>query len=106
MSTIKTKYHKDGDVTIFNIFSQSWEKKLAVLVAKDDRLMSSINDGERAKIRAHAAKRGVWMNLSTGSFDEYDGWYYENEDGETVNAVELGEVEKVTTDKSGNWVAA
>lgn len=33
-----------------------------------------------------------YMNTKTGSIDTYDGWYYENEDGQSVNAVDRGEV--------------
>ena len=33
-----------------------------------------------------------WMNPATGSVDTYDGWWYENSYGESVNAVDLGEV--------------
>jgi len=34
----------------------------------------------------------MYMNIQTGSIDTYDGWYYEDENGETVNAVDRGEV--------------
>ena len=36
-----------------------------------------------------------YMNVATASVDTYDGWWYENEDGEKVNAVDLDEVEEV-----------
>lgn len=36
-----------------------------------------------------------YMNIETGSIDDYNGWYYENENGETVNAVDRGEVTPV-----------
>lgn len=36
-----------------------------------------------------------YMNIETGSIDDYDGWYYEAENGETVNAVGRGEVTPV-----------
>ena len=36
-----------------------------------------------------------YMNKETGSIDTYEGWFYENESGETVNAVDLGEVVEV-----------
>jgi hypothetical protein len=41
-----------------------------------------------------------YMNPETGSIDTYDGWFYKNEDGKEVNAVDLGEV--VEVDKNGN----
>jgi hypothetical protein len=45
-----------------------------------------------------------YMNTKTGSVDTKDGWDYENESGETVNAVDLGEVIEVEKDEEGNWV--
>lgn len=45
----------------------------------------------------------MYMNIATGSVDNYDGWFYENEDGETLNAVDenkVVEVEKI----NGDWV--
>ena len=44
-----------------------------------------------------------WMNVETGSVDDYDGWGYQNEDGRDVNAVDLGEVIEVVQD-AGAWV--
>lgn len=38
-----------------------------------------------------------YMNIKTGSIDTYDGWYYTDENGKTVNAVDLGEVEEMAT---------
>ena len=46
----------------------------------------------------------MYMNVETGSVDSYDGWYYENEDGKQVNAVDLGEVVEVEKDVNGDWV--
>ena len=45
-----------------------------------------------------------YMNIETGSVDTKDGWDYQNESGETVNAVDLGEVVEVEKDSEGNWV--
>lgn len=39
-----------------------------------------------------------YMNIHTGSVDTKDGWNYENEDGETVNAVDRNEVVPVGPD--------
>ena len=49
-------------------------------------------------------KRGYFMNPATGSVDDYDGWWYETEGGEKVNAVDRGEVVRVVKDKDGNWI--
>jgi hypothetical protein len=48
----------------------------------------------------------MYMNIETGSVDTRDGWDYENESGETVNAVDLGEVVEVKKDDKGEWVEA
>ena len=44
-----------------------------------------------------------YMNIETGSVDTYDGWYYKNENGESVNAVDLGEVVEVEK-VDGEWI--
>jgi hypothetical protein len=44
----------------------------------------------------------MYMNIETRQVDNYEGWYYENEDGEEVNAVDLNEVIMV----NGEWVEA
>lgn len=48
----------------------------------------------------------MYMNIETGSVDTRDGWYYKNEFGDTVNAVDLGEVIEVQKDENGDWVEA
>lgn len=45
----------------------------------------------------------LYMNISTGSVDTYDGWWYDSEDGEKVNAVDKGEVVEVIKDEDGGW---
>lgn len=46
----------------------------------------------------------TYMNIATGSIDTCDGWWYDNENGERVNAVDLGEVVEVKKNESGDWV--
>lgn len=48
----------------------------------------------------------MYMNTETGSVDSYDGWDYENEGGDTVNAVDLGEVVEVKKNEKGDWIVA
>ena len=49
----------------------------------------------------------VYMNPVTGSVDTYDGWWYEDQDGNSVNAVDRGEVIEVTWDEDGqHWTEA
>jgi len=45
----------------------------------------------------------MYMNSETGSVDDYDGWNYKTEDGQSVNAVDLGEVVEVEKTEDGNW---
>ena len=37
----------------------------------------------------------LYMNVATGSVDTHDGWWYEDEDGVEVNAVDRGEVVEI-----------
>lgn len=47
----------------------------------------------------------MYMNPETGSVDTKEGWTYTNEEGQLVNAVDLGEVVEVEKDQDGNWIA-
>lgn len=46
-----------------------------------------------------------YMNIATGSVGTYEDWFYENEEGEMVNAVDLDEVVEVEETEEG-WVEA
>ena len=46
----------------------------------------------------------MYMNPETGSVDDYDGWNYKTEDGQSVNAVDLGEVVEVEKNEDGDWI--
>jgi hypothetical protein len=48
-------------------------------------------------------KEKLYMNPFTGSVDTAKNWDYENENGEIVNAVDLGEVVEVKM-INGNFV--
>ncbi|MCK9342301.1 MAG: hypothetical protein M0P33_00125 [Massilibacteroides sp.] len=46
----------------------------------------------------------LYMNPATGSVDDRDGWWYENEDGEKLNGVDRGEVVGVQWNyETDNW---
>ena len=45
----------------------------------------------------------MYMNIETGSVDDYDNWIYEDEDGEIRNAVDEGGVVEVVK-VNGEWV--
>lgn len=54
----KTKFHRDGTVTVWSVYSQQWARISAVAAFRDDRLMASLNDLERRRIARMAAWRG------------------------------------------------
>ncbi|MDA3858352.1 MAG: hypothetical protein PF480_08995 [Roseovarius sp.] len=45
----------------------------------------------------------MYMNIETGSVAPADEWGYQDENGETVNAVDRGEVIEVVLD-NGEWI--
>ena len=47
-----------------------------------------------------------YMNIETGSVDNYEGWWYQNDDLKYVNAVDEGEVVEVVKDENNEWVEA
>jgi len=49
-----TTYHRDGTVTVWDSYAQSWRRFSAQSVYEDDRLMSTLNARERARIEAMA----------------------------------------------------
>lgn len=52
----------------------------------------------------HGNMEKMYMNTKTGSVDSYEGWHYESDDGNSVNAVDLGEVVEVKKNDDGDWV--
>jgi len=46
----------------------------------------------------------MYMNIETGSVDTRDGWWYDTEDSEHVNAVDRGEVVEVIKVADGQWM--
>lgn len=50
-------------------------------------------------INANADRKTQYINVETGSVDTKDGWDYEDENGDIVNAVDLGEVVEVEKDE-------
>ncbi len=56
-------------------------------------------------VELQASFEPMFMNLKTGSLDTYDGWSYINENGNEVNAVDLGEVVEVVRNSNGDWIA-
>lgn len=65
----------------------------------DDSGYSNISN-PIARAALGKAQEQFYMNIDTGSVDTHDGWWYEDEDGVSVNAVDLGEVIEVEWDES------
>lgn len=64
-----------------------------------------VNISKRENLQGEKQMKKMYMNLKTGSVDDYEGWYYENEEGKMVNAVDLNEVIEVEwNEKIGTWV--
>lgn len=57
-------------------------------------------------MKVDSKKVKVYKNLTTGSVAIYDGWWYEDENGQEVNAVDLGEVVEVVKGRDGDWIEA
>ena len=54
MSTYKTKFHRDGTITLWNIFAQAWQRLQADLIA--DSVLATLSDSERARIAKIASR--------------------------------------------------
>jgi len=53
-SALTTRYHRDNSVTVWNIFSQTWQRIRASRVS--DEILASLSAGERARIAKAAAR--------------------------------------------------
>ena len=54
MSIYKTKFHRDGTVTIWNVYAQAWQRHQADLIA--DSVLATLSDSERARIAKIASR--------------------------------------------------
>ena len=52
----------------------------------------------KAELNEQKAREKKYMNLATGSVDTHDGWWYEDEGGVEVNAVDRGEVVEIPSE--------
>jgi hypothetical protein len=53
-ATLATKFHRDNSVTLWNVYSQTWQRVRASRVS--DEILSSLSAGERARIARMAAR--------------------------------------------------
>ena len=54
-----TTYHRDGTVTIWNVYTQTWQRLRATTAYDDDALMASLSASERARIGRMAGRLGA-----------------------------------------------
>ena len=54
MKSLKNKYHRDGTVTFWDVYSQTWTRKTAAQIS--DETLATMTEAERARIERHAAK--------------------------------------------------
>jgi len=50
----QTKYHRDGTVTVWDVYRQQWTRREASDVYADDRVMASLPAYDRLRIEAKA----------------------------------------------------
>ena len=57
MSNADTKFHRDGSVTIWDVYTQSWSRTPATeLVATCPQLLATLPEADRKRIERMAAK--------------------------------------------------
>ena len=70
-----------------------------------DHLKSNTHELVVIDNRKDCNHTAMYMNPKTGSVSRYDSWFYENDNGESVNAVDMGEVIEVEL-HNGKWCEA
>lgn len=80
---MKTRYHRDGDVTIWSTHAQQWVRASAKDVFRDDQLMSTLNDDEKARIEAMA--HGLTLSVAKRTARAI----IRRSDGETIQATAM-----------------
>jgi hypothetical protein len=48
-TTYRTKFHRDGSITVWNVYTQSWERTSR----PSDRVLASLEPKERDRVRRH-----------------------------------------------------
>jgi len=56
----KTKFHKDGTITRWNVYRQQWERRQADQIPND--VLASVGNIERERIYNHARNYIKWNN--------------------------------------------
>jgi hypothetical protein len=53
-ATLTTRFHRDNSVTVWNVYTQSWQRVRASRIA--DEILASLSPRERARIAKAAAR--------------------------------------------------
>jgi hypothetical protein len=53
-SALTTRYHRDGSVTVWNVFAQKWQRVRASRIS--DEILTSLSPRERARIAKIASR--------------------------------------------------
>ncbi len=51
---MKNKYHRNGEVTFWDVYRQCWQRLHAARIS--DRLLATMNDKDRDRIARHAER--------------------------------------------------
>lgn len=54
MRNYQTRYHRNGTVTVWDVYQQQWTRREAASVYADAKVMASLSHAERARIEAMA----------------------------------------------------
>ena len=46
----RTKYHRDGTITVWSVYTQRWGRLSAAVAVRDHSLMASLSSRERSRI--------------------------------------------------------
>ena len=49
MNDFKTRYHRDGSVTVWDVYQQQWVRT----TRPEDRVLASLSTDERERVMAH-----------------------------------------------------
>ena len=109
MATIQDDITEWGEHTHY----EYWGERIPIIfkVDENDRVIVSFTwDGSDyayavTNLTYDNESKQIYMNTDTGSTGSYEDWWYVNEDGKRVNAVDVGGVQEVEWDeKEGYWV--
>jgi len=52
MSTFRTKFHRDGSITLWDVYTQAWERTSR----PSDRQLAAMPEGERERAIRHTGR--------------------------------------------------